>query len=221
MNDDVEFGNDDVFAEIESDPLADEEPLPPGVEEGQLPEEPEDFLEEPESERLDGEDEAFAAAAEPEPEEPFEPAGEPTPAEPAPEPEPEPAATPEPEPEPEPEPKAEEPEPEPAKEPKPEAAKPGKSKGKAKKASKSKAKKDAVRVSLRGYKILYEIEGGWAVGADVEARSVKMALERAFPVLVKATGQKSFSNVLAIPSTHWNPLPLSGDQEVRSVIKVG
>lgn len=132
MQDDVEFGGtEDVFADIETDPLADEEQLPEVGEAelgGENPSEqiPEgDFLVEPEeSDDLPepvGEEEAAADAAslgagepmeEPEPEPEPTPEAEPEPPAPAPEPEPEPEPTPEPEPAPEPE-----PEPEPAPEP--------------------------------------------------------------------------------------------------------
>ena len=69
--------------------------------------------------------------------------------------------------------------------------------------------------------MLYEIEGGWAEGARVTARSVQKALEAAFPELEKATGQKEFSNVVAVPASNWHPEPLKGDTEVRSVISIG
>jgi hypothetical protein len=225
MADDVEFGTDDVFAEIESDPLAEEE-LPPGVQEAELPGDdgdplaepaPGEFLEEPEEPELPGEEEALAAAAAAEPDPKAPPAPPPAPPEPEPEPPAEPPAPPpEPEPAPENPPAAAEPEPEP--DPKPKAApkKRGKAKAKAKKGEKK------PRATTREYVVLYEIEGGFAIGATVIARSPTVALEEAFPELVKLTGQDVFSKVVAVPSTNWKPVgPMSGKQEVRSRISIG
>lgn len=247
---DVDFsGEQDVFAEIPSDPLADDTPaaaLPEGVAEGQLggdnPSEelpappPGEFLEDPEAVEpvegeLPGEAEALAAAAEAEPAPPAaEPSADPAPpvaAEPEPAPafeSPPPAAEPEPAPTPPPAPAAAEPVPAPSAEPPAAAEPPAEPKPKKqKKPKKTKAKKEEAtqRATTREYVIFYEIEGGWAIGAVVTARSVKRALEDAFPELEKKTGQKKFSNVAAVPGNHWNPEPLSGETEQRSVIKVG
>lgn len=229
--DDVEFGNEDVFAEIESDPLAEEEGLPPGVEEGDLPgddplaaepqpgefvEEPEE-PEEPEETELPGEEEALAAAAAAEPDpkaveleakakadaEARAAEADPPAEEPAAGPEPDPPA-----------------EADPPSEPKAETKKTTK---KAKAKAKPKAKSDGEkRATTRDYVVLYEIEGGWAVGAEVTARSPKMALEVAFGVLVEKTKQKQFSQVVAVPASNWKPIgPLTGEQEVRSRISIG
>jgi hypothetical protein len=136
VQDDVEFGGtEDVFADIETDPLADADEQLPEVTEAELggenPSEqiPEgDFLTEPPEpddlpEPVVGEEEAAADAAslgDDDPLEEPEPAPEPE-STPEPEPEPEPEPTPEPVPDPAPEPEAT-PEPEPT--PEPEVPKP-------------------------------------------------------------------------------------------------
>lgn len=262
-NDDVDFSGDDVFADIQSDPLAEEqapaeEQLPEGVAEGQLagdnpteelaPPPPGEFMEEPEEPEpieaeLPGEAEALAAAAEadpvppvadPPPEPPPAPADPPPPAEadpppPAPEPPaeppadppPAPADPPPPEPPVEPEPAPPAPEPDPPAEPEAEKPKPKKERKKrAKKAAKTEEAKP--RETTRSYTIMYEgADGGFHIVTTVTARNVKRALEDAFPALEEATGQKSFKNVAAVPSNHWNPKPLSGETEQRSVINIG
>lgn len=212
MDGDIEFGGEtDVFAEIDSDPLADEK-FPEGVEAGELAgdnpsemPEPEEELPEPDPQEVLQEPEESEVETAPEPETPAAP-----PEQPAPEPESEPAA----------EPKAETPAAEPAPEPESEA-KPAKTKkrGGKKKAAAKKAPAD--RSPIREYVVLYEIEGGFAEGARIEARSVKRALRESFGALVEKTGQKEFSAVVAVPATHWNPQPIRGESRVENVVSIG
>lgn len=222
---DVDFGTEtDVFAEIESDPLAGDDPAapPPGVAEADL------AGDNPSTETL-ADAEAAAGAAEPEPEPSAEPveaelpgeaealaaaeAAEP-PAQAEPEPEPPAPAEPPAEPAPEPEPPVPEPEAAPAEPKKPKAKKP-------KKEKKSEDKKPAARSTRRQYVVLYEIEGGYAVGPTVDARNVQVAFEEAFSILSKQTGLKEFASMVAVPATNWKPQPVSGKDEVRHVVSIG
>lgn len=243
---DVDFsGSDDVFADIQADPLAEDQPAaPPVAEPGELPQgeepptppipapQPGEFLEEPVEAELPGEQEAqaaAAAAAPPAPAAPAPPVAEPPPAPPAPAaaPAPAPPVAEAPAPPAPPAPPVEEPAPPvapadpapPVADPDPAPPAPAEEKKVPKKRAK-KGDKDE-RKTTREYVVFYQTETGWAIGAIVEARSVKRAYEVAFPKLEEVTGQKSFSGVAAVPKNHWKPEALSGASEVVSVVKVG
>jgi outer membrane biosynthesis protein TonB len=245
MADDVQFTEgDDVFADIDADPLADtvEPELPPGVAEAELagdnPSEtppPGEFLEEPEeSDDLPEPGEIDPPAAEePAPEPPAEPEPEPSAPEPEPEPvspepvsqgddtppAPDPALEPEPAPEPDPEPKTADPDPTEGGDMPPKPA--AKQRKKAAKSKRKSGKKSDRQVS-RPYVIFYGTDDEtFKIGGIVEAREVEQAIRRAVPMLREKTGLSRFDGIAAVPQSNWNPVPVEAAQQVKDVVTIG